>query len=197
MPDPARSPTTAERILDVAERLIQTRGYNGFSYADISAKMGITKASLHHHYRTKAELGRQIVARYGASFRAALGTIGASGEPAPEQLASYVRLYGDVLRDQKMCLCGMLAAEHLTLPAPMNDELRRFFDLNEEWLARVVEEGRAAGTLEFDGPPREVARLLLGALEGAMLVARPYADPVRFDAAARRLLSTLVPPPHV
>ena len=90
-----------------------------------------------------------------------------------------------------MCLCGMLAAEHATLPPPMQDELRRFFDMNEEWLARVVEQGREVGTLRFDGPAREVAQLLLASLEGAMLVARSYDDVARFELSAGRLLDEL------
>jgi TetR/AcrR family transcriptional repressor of nem operon len=37
---------------------LQTRGYNGFTYADIAAELGIAKASLHHHFASKALLGR-------------------------------------------------------------------------------------------------------------------------------------------
>ena len=40
---------TASKILDVAERLVQVRGFNGFSYADIAAELHITKAALHYH----------------------------------------------------------------------------------------------------------------------------------------------------
>ena len=57
---------TATRILDVAERLAQTRGFNGFSYADIAAEVGITKAALHYHFATKAGLGQALIGRYAA-----------------------------------------------------------------------------------------------------------------------------------
>jgi TetR/AcrR family transcriptional repressor of nem operon len=187
----AGAPGTADQILDVAERLIQTRGYNGFSYADISAQLGITKASLHYHFRTKADLGRRIIARYTERFTAALDAITEEGAPAPAMLAAYVQLYAGVLRQERLCLCGMLAAEHATLPPAMQAELRHFFDLNEAWLMEVAESGRAAGTLRFDGPARDLALVLLGALEGAMLVARPFDDPARFERAAYRLLATV------
>ena len=59
---------TAARILDVAERLVQLRGFNGFSYADIAAELHITKASLHYHYAGKAELGRALIERYAERF---------------------------------------------------------------------------------------------------------------------------------
>ena len=57
-------PRTAERILDIAERLLQTRGFTNFSYADIAAELGITKASLHYHFPGKGELGQALISRY-------------------------------------------------------------------------------------------------------------------------------------
>jgi TetR/AcrR family transcriptional repressor of nem operon len=76
----------------------------------------------------------------------------------------------------------------------MRDAVVRFFDLNEAWLGRVLEEGRVQGTVQFNGSARTEARLIIGALEGAMLVARPYGEPERFEAAAKRLLATLSAP---
>jgi TetR/AcrR family transcriptional repressor of nem operon len=182
---------TAQRILDVAERLVQTQGFNGFSYADISAELGITKASLHYHFATKASLGAALITRYGGEFRRALEEIDASAANAREKLRRYAGLYADVLRQHRMCLCGMLAADYTTLPAAMRTGVKEFFDLNESWLAGVFEEGRKHGALRFHGPALESARLLLGSLEGAMLVARSYGDPERFTSAAHRLLAEL------
>jgi TetR/AcrR family transcriptional repressor of nem operon len=71
-----------------------------------------------------------------------------------------------------MCLCGMLAAEYATLPAPMQEGLKLFFDANERWLTAVLEDGLRTGTFQFRESANERARVLLGALEGAMLVAR-------------------------
>jgi len=180
---------TAQRILDVAERLVQTQGFNGFSYADISAQLGITKASLHYHFATKAGLGAALVTRYTAGFGQALDEIDLSAPGAREKLRRYAGLYADVLRHNRMCLCGMLAADYTTLPAPMRAGVKLFFDLNESWLGRVFEQGRKEGALRFRGPPLDSARLLLGSLEGAMLVARSYGDPERFTSAAQRLLA--------
>ena len=185
---------TAALILDVAERLVQTRGYNGFSYADVSQELGITKASLHYHFRTKADLGRQLILRYSETFSGALQAIEAAKIPAGKKLARYVRLYADVLAGERMCLCGMLAAEYSSLPSPMQEEIRAFFDVNEAWLAGLVAKGREAGELHFEGSAQDTARLLLSSLEGAMLVARPYGDPARFQVSADRLLADLTAP---
>lgn len=186
---------TAAHILDVAERLAQTRGFNGFSYADIAAELGVTKASLHYHFASKAELGRALVDRYTASFGQALAAISASGDAATAQLERYADLYAQVLAAGRICLCGMLAAEYTTLPTPMQSAIRAYFDANELWLSGLLDAGRQAGTLRFDGAPRDAARSLTASLEGAMLLTRPYADHARFVEAAARLMRDLVGSP--
>jgi TetR/AcrR family transcriptional regulator, transcriptional repressor for nem operon len=185
----ARGAGSAQRILDLAERLIQVRGYNGFSYADIAQVMQVTKASLHYHFPSKAELVRRLMLRYAQRFRAALDEIDGRSVGAIRKLQAYVALYAGVLADGRMCLCGMLAAEFATLPAAVRTEVTRFFDLNEAWLATVLEQGRRAGELAFTGQSREAARLLVASLEGAMMLARTYDDVARFQEAGHRLLS--------
>lgn len=181
----------ARAILDVAEQLAQTRGYNGFSYADIAAQLGVTKASLHYHFRSKAELGRALVARYHIAFGAALEAIDRQAVKPTQKLRQYVGLYDAVMRNDRMCLCGMLAAEHATLPAPMQEGLKQFFNMNERWLTAVLLDGRRSGSFLFKESASERARVVLGALEGAMLVARSYGDPRRFHAAAEHVLADL------
>lgn len=184
---------TASRILDIAEQLVQVRGFNGFSYADIAAELQITKAALHYHFAGKADLGEALIARYASRFAGALAEVDAHIPNASGKLAGYADLYLQVLRDRKMCLCGMLAAEYQTLPQPMRDAVISFFDANELWLEGVLEQGRQEGALQFSGPARDAARMIVSGLEGAMLVARPYGDIARFQSAAANLLAGLAP----
>ena len=180
---------TRARILDTAEQLVQTRGFNGFSYADVATELGVTKASLHYHFPGKAELGEALIARYSERFTGELERIDAEGLAATAKLGAYAALYANVLREDRMCLCGMLAAEYETLPVPMRDAILRFFDHNEGWLQTVLEDGRADRSMSFDGTAADGAQTILGGLEGAMLVARPYRDMARFEAAATRLIA--------
>ncbi|HEY8076693.1 MAG TPA: TetR/AcrR family transcriptional regulator [Labilithrix sp.] len=182
---------TADRILDVAERLVQTQGFNAWSYADIAAELGVTKASLHYHFPTKAKLGASLVARYAGGFDRALDTIDAKHKDPKKKLEAYVALYDGVLAKNRMCLCGMLAAEHETLAPDIRAALASFFDRNEAWLASLLESGRKGKKLKFSGKAVEEARMLVGALEGAMLVARSFGDVTRFRATAARLVSAL------
>ena len=55
----------------------------------------------------------------------------------------------------------------------------------------MLEQGRADGSLDFSGSASETAESILGGLEGAMLVARSYGDPERFEVSATRLLAGL------
>jgi TetR/AcrR family transcriptional repressor of nem operon len=83
----------------------------------------------------------------------------------------------------------MLVAEYETLSEPMRETVVRFFDDNSAWLAGLLEAGRAQGGLVFSGRSQDAAQMIIGALEGAMLVARPYGGTERFEAAASRLIA--------
>ncbi|HWD75472.1 MAG TPA: TetR/AcrR family transcriptional regulator [Solirubrobacteraceae bacterium] len=191
---PRTSPSesgTRSRILDAAEGLAQARGFNGFSYADVAARLGVTKASLHYHFPGKAQLGQTLIERYAARFLHALDEIDAVVTAPVEKLGAYADLYADVLRQERMCLCGMLAAEYETLPGAMRAAIRNFFDENQRWLMKVMTEGLSDGTMRFPGTPEDRARTILDGLEGALLVARTYGDASRFQSVARNLITSL------
>src|SRR5476651_1847209 len=100
----AMSPSTrAEEILDVAQRLVQTRGFNAFSYADIAAELGISKPALHYHYPSKEALGDALIARYSERFFRELDAIDVAEQDAGARLSAYVGLYRSVLSANRMC----------------------------------------------------------------------------------------------
>ena len=169
--------------------MVQTRGFNAFSYADIASALSVSKASLHYHFASKAELGVRLIERYEDGFERALGAIDLGGGGAVVKLRRYVDIYAQVLADERMCLCGMLAAEFVTLPKAMQTALDGFFKLNERWLVSVLEEGKASGCLRFKGSAAEAAQFIIGSLEGSMMMARSHGGMARFDAATRHLLA--------
>ncbi len=184
----------ASQILDVAEALVEVRGFNAFSYADVANELGCTKAALHYHFASKSDLGEALLTRYTERFLGALSLIEATSEDGPTRLSAYADLYLDVLRQRRMCLCGILAAEYATLPEPMQRVVRHFFDANEAWLTTVLLKGRQEGSLTFEASTLETARVIVSSLEGAMLVARPFDDLERFRSAADHLIDSLKAP---
>lgn len=186
------APTTAGRILDLAEGLIQRRGYEAYSYADIADALQIRKASIHYHFQSKGELTRAVAARYRAAFAATLNGLQSECPDPSTRLMRYVRLFRDALRDgDHMCLYGMLASDSATLPEPVRAEVNGFFDDQEAWLTALLREGRTAGVFEFEGKAEDAAGALLAGLEGAMLVARSRRDVKYFAAVALRLVGAL------
>jgi len=186
-----RNANTVDRILDEAEKLVQVRGFNAFSYADISKAVGIQKASLHHHFATKTDLGVALVARYRRVFGGALETIESKETDAVEQLERYVELYRSVLRKRRMCMCGMLAADVATLPDPIRASVAEFFSENVTWLSRVLSEGKKRGELRFEGTAGAMASFIVSSLEGAMLVSRGSGELAHLDDVAGVLIGNL------
>jgi TetR/AcrR family transcriptional regulator, transcriptional repressor for nem operon len=185
--------TSRDQILDVAQALAQTRGFSGFSYRDVAVQVGIRAPSIHYHFPSKDDLGTALVERYRARFRGERAKFDRHASPA-ERLKRYVGLFRQPLVDaDKMCLCGMFAAEFAALPEAMKNGVQGFFDENEAWLAELLEEGRKEGKLAFDGTSNARAGLVLSTLEGAMLAARVARNVGKFDAIASSLLAGLRP----
>jgi TetR/AcrR family transcriptional regulator, transcriptional repressor for nem operon len=182
---------TRDIILSSAQRLVQQRGYNGFSYADVAEEVGIRKASLHHHFPTKTDLGLALIERYTADFDAALQAISAAKVNANTKLARYVACYRESLAADRMCLCGMLATEALTLDAALLPKLKRFFDLNTEWLTTLLLAGRKDAQLQFSGAATDHSRVILSVLQGALMLARSTGDAADFDRTTSLLIKVL------
>lgn len=176
---PKQRSRTAEQILDLAEMLIQTRGYSAFSYQDISDALGITKASIHYHFASKTDLGIAVVDRYVDRFGAALVAIAEDqSQPAMAMLDFYIEPYvGYASTPDQVCLCGALAGEILALPPELRDRVDRFFRAHQTWLTGILKRGAARGEFKLAAPAGKVARLVFGALQGALLIKRTTGDP--------------------
>ena len=186
-----QSDETAALILNAAERLVAVRGFNGFSYGDAAKELGLTRAALHYHFANKADLGEALITRYGDRFADALAAIDARESEAMAKLEAYAKLYLEVLREGRMCLCGMLAAENETLPPSMQDAVSRFFISNQSWLSSVLARGTELGTVELRGSPDETAWLVINTLEGAMLLARSLHEVAILQSSIDQLMAGL------
>lgn len=184
--------TTSDRILDVAEGLVRTRGYEAFSYADIANVLKIRKASIHYHFPSKGELTLALAARCRGVFAAQLAALAREHTDPTRRLMRYIRLFQEALGEgDRMCLYGMLASDSATLPEPVRLEVNGFFGDQERWLTQALVDGRVAGEFRFEGKPESAAAALLAGLEGAMLVARTRRDVGYFAGVALRLVGAL------
>jgi TetR/AcrR family transcriptional repressor of nem operon len=175
---PKQRSETAGQILDLAETLIQTRGYSAFSYQDIADSLGIRKASIHYHFPSKADLGVAVVDRYMARFDDALTAIADDqSQSSMTMLDVYVQPYLQFASTpDQVCLSGALAGEMMALPPKVRERVDHFFRTHQVWLTKILERGVARGEFTLAAPASKVARFVFGALQGALLVKRTTND---------------------
>ena len=186
---------TQSSILDVAQELTQTRGFNGFSYRDVADRIGIRTASIHHHFRTKGDLGVAMTERYRQAFMDAARRLESTTPDPIELLRQYALLFRATLESGRMCLCGTLAVELETLPPSMKTEVQLFFKDNERWLEGLFTRAQAEGAFPASTPPHELAIGMLSLLEGAMMSARAFGESRRFLTTIDQFLARLTPSP--
>lgn len=71
----ASSANTRDQLLAHAEKLIRTRGCNGFSYRDLAEHVGVKTSSIHYYFPGKDDLLYEAVEAYSARALAALRAI--------------------------------------------------------------------------------------------------------------------------
>ena len=195
---PKQRSDTAEQILDLAETLIQTRGYSAFSYQDIADSLGIRKASIHYHFPSKTELGIAVVDRYIARFGAGLTTISDDqSQSSMTMLDFYVQPYLQFASTpDRVCLSGALAGEMLALPPELRARVDHFFRIHHTWLTKILKRGVTRGEFRLPAPAPKVARFTFAALQGALLVKRTTDDPTQLDDVISVMKLQLAPRPE-
>lgn len=194
--DSLRSMTapTRSQLLAEAEYLIRRSGYSAFSYAHLTDKIGITKASIHYHFPTKQRLAEEVVEVAMARFAAALADIEAGPGDAPARLRQYAELFLDGFDEQLRPLCCALSAELAALPDSLHARTRAYFELHLAWLGRIVGAGCAAGQLRWAGGADALAALILSTLEGGSLVARAMQSRALALDGFAQVLALALPP---
>jgi TetR/AcrR family transcriptional regulator, transcriptional repressor for nem operon len=182
---------TRGRLIAEAEVLVRTRGYAGFSYADLATSVGISKASIHHHFPAKEDLGAALIGTYEERYDAALAAIWNESASGISRIAAYARLYLEGVRQDQGCLCGVMACERDILPQRLRAGITRFFEKQLIWLQRVIEAGIENGTIRPGIDPAAQAKLILSALEGVLMLGRLFGDKSGFDAAVDALGKSL------
>jgi TetR/AcrR family transcriptional regulator, transcriptional repressor for nem operon len=171
---------TRQRIMTAARLTVQDRGYGGLSFRELAKDVGIKSASIHHYFPTKGELGGALAERYTSDFAEYLD--GLLGEGLDQETC--IRKYTDVFRntllnENRMCLGGIMAAEHKELPVEVRAEVVKFSEMNVRWLIKVLSLGKSARVVTKATQRRALA--IFAAIEGAQLVARSRGDVSAYD----------------
>ena len=179
---------TRTALLDFAERTARSRGFDGFSYADLAKAIGIRKASIHYHFPTKADLSERLIERYHTSLKERLAEIEAACSSAGERLSALIAVYRSALHDgQTVCLCVAFSICRESLPEAVVNRVGSVRAMVLDWTRATFELGLRDGSISSISDPSQEACATLATLEGAHLAARTAQDPAPFDAATQLL----------
>ncbi len=170
---------TRQTIMDAGRLMVQARGYSGLSFRELAKEVGVKSASIHYHFATKGDLGAALAKRYTEEAVSYFDSLLAASDDAGTRLRGYAAVFRAALqKNNRMCLCGIMAAEYDDLPAAVRAEVDGFTEVNVRWLAKVLSQHRpdaAADEIEAQ------AMAIFAAVEGAQLVARGRGDIAVFD----------------
>lgn len=182
----------SERILDLAERLIMERGYKAFSYNDLSKEIGIKTSSIHYHYPTKGDLGRQIVLRYIRLCNEVTESIDNSTENPKKKIREFINLFFEHLKSaDKACPIAMLASDYENLPEDVKEELINCIETHEVWITKVLKSGLEKKIFKFTDSPENRAKAIFFAIEGATIAARAFSDSKRIQMAENMIINSI------
>jgi TetR/AcrR family transcriptional regulator, transcriptional repressor for nem operon len=169
----AKIENSKRTILNMAEALLQEKGFNGFSYAHIASELGVKNAAIHYHYPTKEALGVAVVKRYRDRFQLWINNSRIKSLSPDKKLDWFFSIYNDMRADKgKVCLVGSMEAEFNSIPEALQEEVETLHKELLLWLQATLKEGREAGVFHFNGEPAGKAALILSSLQGALQMAR-------------------------
>jgi TetR/AcrR family transcriptional regulator, transcriptional repressor for nem operon len=189
---------TEDRILQTAKTLISDLGYSAFSYADIAEVVQISKASIHHHFPTKANLVVSVLKDHREKLLQGTRLLTQQVDDPSARLRAYVQHWEGCIRNNKepFCIAALLAAELPSLPEEVRREVQQHFMELSQWIRETLEEGIRKRSFKLKANPEDEAQTFMALVHGAMLSARALGSSDVFTTvtnAALQRLSTRKP----
>lgn len=184
---------TRERILETAQRLVQTESYDGFSFRDIAAAVGIRKASIYHHFESKEALAAAMADRARERFR---DWVAAQAGLAPSQrLAAYCfDLYGDRLgAGHRLCPGASLVSGWSHLSGEVREAVLALMELHLDFLENAMRDGAADGSVRLPAnrDAAAAAKWFAAAVQGSLVWARATGSREAFEQICETTLASL------
>jgi TetR/AcrR family transcriptional repressor of nem operon len=169
----ARISDTREQIMDRAGHLLMSRGFNGFSYRDISSHLGVKNAAVHYYFPAKADLAMALVDEYRQTLRTGTSEFMAYGGRAMVQIEGLFAFTSkQCLAGRCICPFGAFSIDYTQLPDEVRKATAGFMDETIKWLTKVLEVGKKQEEFRFNGEAKLRALSILAGLQGARQMAR-------------------------
>jgi TetR/AcrR family transcriptional regulator, transcriptional repressor for nem operon len=168
---------------------VQRAGLRDLSFRTLADEVGIKSSSVHYYFPEKSDLTATLIDNYSKQFMQRLQQLSDGRGALRGKLMAFVDLFEDAAANDKLCLCGMLAAELTALDDECRSLLSLFFKHSEAWLTGVLKEHKADVASSL--PPAKLAAVMMSGLEGALLLDRVHGAGVHLQAQ-RQLISSFV-----
>lgn len=159
-----------EEIIQLADNLIRDKGYNAFSFYEISDKVGIKTASIHYHFPTKSDLGIAVLDHHIYKLKGLIDHL--HGKSPIEKLDQFFSIYANIQKESKVCLVGSLSTDFNTLDSAVQNKLKDFSELMLAWVSSFLAEGKEKNVFEFEGLPRTKALMILTNMLASVQITR-------------------------
>lgn len=181
-----------QQILATAADILEHKSFAAFSYQDLADQLGIRKASIHHHFPRKDQLGIELLKFFQARGDALMAdTLAAANSPG-EALRMIFSMCEKVMFDGETKVCPSCAFEvdAKNLSPALIEMLRQSNESFQNQLAKLLDAARAGGEIAFLGDVKDQAATLVSALQGAR-IAEPIMGREHFRGVVRQLLRSL------
>jgi AcrR family transcriptional regulator len=156
-----------DAFLDVAQRLVQTKGYEAMSIQDVLDELEASKGAFYHYFDSKQTLLEAVVDRFADGAMAGLAPVLA--DPDLPALRKLEKVFAGIARwkaDQKELVLAILEVWNSDGNAIVREKLRRLTErIMVPLLSAVVRQGVNEGVFLVDSPT-ETAMVLVSLMEG-------------------------------
>ncbi len=159
-----------EEIIELADNLIRQKGYNAFSFYEISDVIGIKTASIHYHFPSKSDLGTAVIDYCMCNLSELIESV--KDKPADIKLDKFFTIYSKIQKDSKVCLVGSLATDFDTLDHNVQNKLKELSGLILAWVSEFLAEGRKQEIFQFEGLARTKALVIISNMLASVQLTR-------------------------
>ena len=182
-------------LIDCAQRLFLTRGYERTTINDVIAAAGLSKGAFYHHFRSKEAFAEEVLDRYFAHTKGLVKEALDDESLTPRQrLKRYLDIISGVLADDKWnrgCLIGDFSLETSSQSDLLRERLEAIF---QEWrapFAACIAEAQNAGEIDSAFEPLDLAEFLLASWEGAILRMKVERGPAALERFKNIVFQTI------
>jgi AcrR family transcriptional regulator len=166
--------TTKEQILEIGDALLRDKGFNAFSFSDISQALGIKNASIHYHFPSKMDLVCAIVEEHIKKVEALIER-NSSKDPRANLMA-FLSIYSQIKAENKICIVGSIGSDLNTVDFTVRETLFKLTSVILNWVTEFLEEGKRQDLFFYSIPSRTKALMIITNMLASVQLTRLTGD---------------------